>query len=415
MKLRWRIFTVFSLLYCLAYFYRVTMAVLADDISREMSISPAQLGTLSGSFFYAFALTQLPLGPLLDRFGGKRIVVLTGIITTLGVIAFALSHSYPQALVGRILIGIGSASVLMGALRVFTNWFHGDEFGRISGFIIAMGNIGNLAATAPLAWVSNHVGWRPVFLAAACIQAIFLILAHKSVAEHPTLPDAEQPHPSPLNFDGLLEIFANRSYWLISFTAFSWYACYMAVQGLWGGPYLMGVIGLSKVGAGRMLLATSLGFLVGCLFIGEVTEKFTQSPKKTVFFGQAAFLLFMSLFLGPMEHIPLPCLPLVFFLMGLTVSSGVAVYPLIRESFQHRITGTALTAVNFFILLGAATVQQAMGILISRFPKTAQGIFPSVAYHQAFMLPLALIVISTLLFLWVRDPRRSAPAVFSGQ
>jgi hypothetical protein len=116
-----------------------------------------------------------------------------------------------------------------------------------------------------------------------------------------------------------------------------------------------------------------------------------------------------------MEHIPKSLLAPVFFLLGLSVSSGVGVYPLVRESFSHGITGTALTSVNFFVLLGAAIMQQVMGKVISGFPKTPQGTYSSAAYNQAFMLPLALLVISTLLFLWTRDPRRLRASLFSGQ
>lgn len=177
----------------------------------------------------------------------------------------------------------------------------------------------------------------------------------------------------------------------------------------------MEVIGLSKEGAGRILLATSAGFLAGCLFVGDFTEKITRSPKRTMMAGQFLLVLFMSLFLGPMGLLPKPILALVFFVMGVSVSCGVAVYPLIRESFPVEITGTALTSVNFFILLGAAIVQQVMGIIISGFSKTAAGIYPVSAYKQAFILPLALLILSTALFLWTRDTRRSKRALFSGQ
>jgi len=406
MKLRWRIFFIFSMLYALAYFYRVAMAVLAADIASELKITPSQLGTLSGAFFYSFAFTQIPLGPLLDRYGGKRVVILTGIITIFGVLLFSHASSYPLALSGRILIGAGSASVLMGALRVFTNWFEGREFARISGFIIAVGNVGNLAATAPLAIASTYIHWSSIFLIIACIQAVLLIIAQRLVEEHP--PGFERklpPHDSPQQ-SGLREILTTPTYWLISFSAFSWYACYMSIQGLWGGPYLMEVVGLSKSGAGQVLLTTSLGFLAGCLLVGHVTEKLTGSPKLTMIIGQIFLAIIMSLFIGPMAHIPSQFLQPVFFLLGLAVSLGVAVYPLVRESFPHRITGTALTSVNFFILFGAASVQQIMGKIISDFPKTAIGTSPTDAYSRAFILPLALLSISTVLFLWARDPRR---------
>ena len=415
MKLRWRIFTIFSILYALAYFYRVAMAVLADDISSEMSLTPAQLGTLSGAFFYAFAFVQIPLGPLLDRYGGKRTVILTGIITTIGIILFSFSQNYHQALAGRILIGAGSASVLMGALRVFTNWFDAREFGRISGFIIAVGNLGNLAATAPLAIASNLFGWRNIFLAISCFQGLALISAGYLVSEYPERTEVIAHKQASSHLDGIGKILSTPSYWLISFSAFSWYASYMALQGLWGGPYLMEVIGLTKEGAGRILLATSAGFLAGCLFVGDFTEKITRSPKKTMMIGQFLLVLFMSLFLGPMELLPKPILAFVFFVMGVAVSCGVAVYPLIRESFPIEITGTALTSVNFFILLGAAIVQQVMGIIISGFTKTVAGVYPVSAYKQAFILPLALLIFSTALFLWTRDTRSLKKALFSGQ
>lgn len=416
MKRRWRLFAVLSFLYLLAYFYRVSMAVLAGNLSRDLALSAVQLGTLSGAFFYAFAVTQLPLGPLLDRYGGKRIVLLTGLATICGCVLFARATTYPQALLGRILLGTGSASVLMGSLRVFTNWFDRREFGQVSGFIIAVGNIGNLAGTAPLAAAAAAIGWRTTFLAVAGIQAAALLLAQAVVSERPcnTALDGDLQAPAPESLlGGLRQVLATPSYWLLSFLAFSWYANYMAVQGLWGGPYLVDAVGLSAEGAGRMLLATSLGFLVGCLGVGTVTERLFHSPRRTLLCGQLLLLACMSLFLGPAERLPVQILAPLFFLMGIAVSSGVSIYAMIRESFPPAIIGSALTAVNFFILMGAATMQQLMGGIIGRYGKTATG-YPGAAYHAAFLLPISLLALSILLFLRVRDPHPAAKANSAG-
>lgn len=406
---RWKIFAILAALYLLAYFYRVSMAVMAKDLVADLHLSASQLGTLSGIFFYAFALTQLPLGPLLDRFGGKRVVILTGLVTTCGLVVFGLATSYPAALAGRILIGAGSATVLMGALKVFTNWFDRLEFGRISGFIIAIGNLGNLTATAPLALAVSSFGWRITFAAAAVLQIAGIAIAQRLVVETP-LPhnEASQLHnsrtPSPAT--ALRQVFATPSYWLMSLLAFFWYANYMAMQGLWGGPYLMEVLGLTRSRTGFLLLATSVGFLSGCLFVGNISEKVFHSRKKTLLCGQFGLLCCMLLFLGPAEKLSYPLLLALFFLLGLTVSSGVAIYPFIRESFPTHIIGTALTAVNFFILLGAAVIQQVMGFYIERFPKTGTG-YPPEAYHGAFLIPIAGLAIGLCLFLFVKDTFRS--------
>lgn len=406
MTKRWQIFTVLALMYVLAYFYRVSMAVMASDLSLELHLSAARLGTLSGIFFYAFAFSQFPLGPLLDRFGGKRVVLLTGLVTIFGVTLFSLSASFYSAMAGRVLIGAGSASVLMSALKIFTNWFDKQEFARVSGFIIAVGNIGNISATAPLAMAIAAFGWRASFLAVGVLQVLCLLLVQYVVREHPQAgvqEDApQQPPESP--FAGLGAVFKRPSYWLISFLAFFWYANYMAVQGLWGGPYLMEVLGLSRAQAGNCLLATSAGFLVGCIFVGKVSDSVFRSRKKTLLAGQFLLLGFMSMFLGPAEFFPRTLLLACFFLMGIAVSSGVAIYPLIRETFPHHIIGTALTAVNFFILLGAATMQQVMGWYIERSPRGPAG-YPPHAYHGAFLVPVSGLALALVLFAFFREPR----------
>lgn len=403
MTQRWKIFTAFALMYVLAYFYRVSMAVMAKDLAAELVLSAVRLGTLSGAFFYAFGFTQLPLGPLLDRFGGKRTVLATGVATTCGAVLFALAHSWPLLLAGRVLIGIGSASVLMGTLRVLSNWFDSHEFGRISGFMVAVGNLGNLSATVPLAWGVARIGWRASYLVVAALQLLCLFLLKWFVQERPdTSPAPESPHGvSP--FAGFGRVVSTPAYWLISLLAYFWYATYMSLQGLWGGPYLMEAVGLSREGAGTVLLAVSLGFLTGCLFVGAAAERLFRSRKRTIIAGQCLLLACMSIFLGPAERMPQPLLIACSFLIGVAVSSGVSIYPLVRDLFPHAIIGTALTAVNFFILLGAATMQQVMGWYIGRFPHSATG-YPAAAYHGAFLFPMGGLAAATLFFLFLREP-----------
>ena len=61
--------------------------------------------------------------------------------------------------------GEGTASVLMATFTVFSHWYEKQKFGRISGLMIAVGNLGNLSATAPLALAEAGIGWRSSFLA----------------------------------------------------------------------------------------------------------------------------------------------------------------------------------------------------------------------------------------------------------
>jgi sugar phosphate permease len=407
MSKRWKIFAVLALMYVLAYFYRVSMAVVAKDLARELNLDAARLGNLSSLFFYVYAFAQIPLGPLIDRLGGRKIILVSALFTISGTLLFALGTSYPAIVAGRMLMGIGTASVLMASLKIFGNWFSPLEFATISGFMVAIGNIGNMSATAPLAAAVSRFGWRTPFLAVALLQTAVMALVYFLVSDAPGSDKGEREEqcstsPSHGIIEGWRIVTRSPSFWLLSLLAFFWYGNYMVLQGLWGGPYLMDVFAFSRGEAGKILLFTSLGFIGGCLVVGKVSDRVLKSRKWTLIWGQISLLALMTLMLGPAEALSPPLLAAAFFAIGMAVSSGVTIYPMIREMFPAGISATAMTALNFFVVIGAAVVQQVMGFVVGRFPHPA-GSYPAAAYHQAFLVPISGLAVAILLFFFVRD------------
>ena len=401
---RWTIFAVLALMYILVYFYRVSLAVVALDISRELNLTPQRLGSLSGILFYVYGFAQLPLGPMIDRLGGRIVISGCGLLTTVGGILFSQADSFAMAMSARVLIGIGTASVLMATFTIFSHWFSKQEFGRVSGFMVAVGNLGNLAATAPLALAVGVVGWRSSFLIIGIAQALVTALVFAMVRDRPAAPSASTSSTSEKSgmLDAWKEIFGSRDFLLLGAISFAWYGNYLALQGLWGGPYLMDLLHLSREGTGRMLMFTSIGFICGSMVTDTIARRFFRSYKKTLLAGQIFLLLLMSAFLGWAEMIPPYLLGAVFFAIGIAVSSGVMIYPIIRSMFPVRIVGTALTSLNFFVLMGAASSQHLMGIIVGRFERVAGGISPE-ALHAAFLLPIGGLMIAVVLYSFARD------------
>ena len=405
-KKRWTIFGVLALIYILVYFYRVSLAVVAGDISRELRLTPQQLGSLSGILFYVYAAAQLPLGPMIDRLGSRLVISGSGILTATGGILFSQAESLASAMAARVLIGIGTASVLMATFTVFSHWFSKQEFGRVSGFMVAVGNLGNLLATAPLALAVAAVGWRNSFLVIGIVQVLVTMLVFAMVRDRPPRSAASESGTSAIEKTGMMtawgEIFGSRDFWLLGGIAFAWYGNYLALQGLWGGPYLMEVLHLSRASAGTMLMCTSLGFIAGSTVTDSIARRVFRSYKRTLLAGQLALALLMTGFLGWVELLPPPLLMGVFFAIGLAVSSGVMIYPIIRAMFPVQIVGTALTSLNFFVLLGAASTQQVMGIIIGAHEHTTAAA-PSAGFHAAFLLPVLCLALALLLFALARD------------
>ncbi|MBJ6798645.1 MFS transporter [Geomonas propionica] len=402
---RWLIFFILSLIYILVYFYRVSLAVVAKDVSRDLNLTPAQLGSLSSILFYVYAAAQIPLGPMIDRLGSRIVISGCGVLTAIGGILFSQAGNMGQALVARVLIGIGTASVLMATFSLFSHWFTKQEFGKVSGLMVAVGNMGNLAGTAPLALAVAWIGWRNSFLTIGIMQALATVLVFLLVRDRPAVAVEGAGEPAPAKM-GMLEawkrITTNRDFWLLAGLAFAWYGCYLAVQGLWGGPYLMEVLKLTREETGRMLMFTSIGFICGSLVIDSIARKVAHSYKKTFLWGQILLLILMIGFQGPIDHLPPLLLGFYFFCLGLAVSSGVMIYPINRSMFPVSIVGTALTSINLFVLLGAASVQQIMGIVLDAVGKTTPEATVQ-AFHTAFLVPVGVQAVAAALFFFARD------------
>ncbi len=401
---RWKIFSVLASMLVISMFYRVSMAVVSFDLTTDLGLSAAELGVISGVFFYAFACAQIPLGALLDRFGGKIMIFTLGIVTTGGSLLFACASSYPNVVAGRALLGLGTASVLMGALKIYTNWFSPQEFAKVSGFMIAVGNLGSIAATKPLAHIISQFGWRPTFIAAAFVQlavtlAVFLVTSDAPAQKKIISAPAELATRSNnyIIFQVWKLLFASPAFWLVSMMAFFWYANYMVLLALWGGPYLREVVGLNSSAAGTLLLYISFGYICGSLLLGKVIDKLGGSLTTTMVLGQLILLLAMTAMLGPAELVSGTVLSLIFFVIGMASASGVLIYPLARNLVPHHNAATAMTFVNFFLLMGAAAAQHAMGVYIHSFPRGMSG-YPATAYHGAFLMPICGLTVTLILF-----------------
>jgi MFS family permease len=171
------IFLILSSLFVLSMFYRVSNAVIAPNLINDLALNAETLGILGGAYFYSFSLLQIPMGPLLDRIGPRLIIPVFSLIGALGAILFALGESFTAALIGRVLIGMGMACMLMGAMKVFTLYFSPEKFSMLAGIFLSIGTLGSILATSPLAYFTSTIGWRMTFIVAGTVTALSAFLA----------------------------------------------------------------------------------------------------------------------------------------------------------------------------------------------------------------------------------------------
>ena len=396
------VFAVFLFAYFLSYFFRTANAVIAEDLVRDLGLSADALGLMTSLFFATFSLVQLPLGAALDRFGARYVTPALMLSGVLGGLIFAAAPSFAWLALGRALIGLGTAGILMGSLQALSSWFDPARFASIFGMFVGLGALGGLMAGTPLVLLKEALGWRMVFAAGAGVFLLSALLVwglgrNKAGGLARSSPKADEP-------GSFRDIFRSLLFWRIALMNFSMTAALFAYQGLWAGPYLLEAQGLSSVVAGNVLLVLAAGVVTGFFIGGQCADRFGLSRVLTgscvLFIAvQLAFALFS-------QPWPPLLLALGWFIFGLTGSCSLLCLPQVRRVFPPAMTGRAVTAVNFFGIGGSALLQWWLGLLIARFPLTASGTYPVEAYQAAFVLSAALNIVALLMYLPMLKPQQ---------
>ncbi len=376
---RTAIFALFALAYFLSYFFRSANAVIAEDLTRELALSAAQLGLMTSLFYASFALVQLPLGSALDRWGARFVTPGLMLVAAIGSILFGAAQSFGTVALGRALIGVGMAGVLMGAFKMFGAWFPTRRLATVTGWLVGIGASGGLFAATPLAWLNATFGWRQIFLwSALVIAASAALIALGTRNTPPGVPW----HAADTGGGGFGRIFRDIRFWRIAPLNFFVLGTVLAVQGLWGGPYLFDVLRLDPISVGNILLWLGLGVVAGYFTGGWLADRFGMV--RVIVAGAAIFVACQALLVPPGSR-PLFVLRAVYFLLGLTSSLNVILLAQIRLLFPPSMSGRAVTAVNLFGFLGTALIQWWMGLIISAWPPDVAGRYPPVAYAAAFL------------------------------
>ena len=152
-------------------FYRVSTAVISPALVRDLGFTNAQLSDLAAVFFYAFALSQIPIGIALDRLGSRITMFFLSIAAVGGAVLFAFGQTPGHLILARALLGIGMSGNLMVIYALLAVWFPLDRFAFLGGLLVSIGVAGNLLAATPLALLSMSVGWRTSFVIFAAVDA----------------------------------------------------------------------------------------------------------------------------------------------------------------------------------------------------------------------------------------------------
>jgi MFS transporter, ACS family, D-galactonate transporter len=373
-KRRWPIVSLLFVASVINYLDRAAISIALPLISRDFQLTSRNKGLLLSSFFWSYALMQIPIGWCADRFNLRWLYAGAFTIWSFSQGLTGLAGSLTALLIFRILLGVGESIYLPGGTKIVSLLFSSKERGLPSGLFDFGTRTGLVLEGILVPWLLVHIGWRRTFVILGFTALVWIAPWLRVFPRH--LPAADTNVGSTERASSsVVRLLLNRNLLgiCLGFFCFDYY-WYVLVT--WLPDYLVTVRQLSIVRAGFYASLAFLtfgiaepigGWIADSLIRHGWDETATRKGIVTVAFSMGVFLI-------PAMHTP---------------HTGAAIWLLIGASLVGLATGNLLTilqscapakavgiwtgAENFAGNLGGIIAPLAVGFLITSYGSYVPG------------------------------------------
>lgn len=345
---------VAGLAYLVAVTQRTTMGSVALDAAERFDTTARELASLAVLQLIFYAGMQIPVGILLDRFGSRKLLLTGAILMAGGQFLVAASETLPSAVIGRILVGIGDACTFISMMRLANSWFSGRLASQLQQWLATIGQSGQILSAIPFAFLLHATSWSTAFSGAAALSIMVAALVWLVAKENPAT--AGQAMPINQVLANLRKNLRIPTTWLAFFTHFSTQATGTSFALLWGVPFMVSGVGLSRAAAGGFLTL----FVVTNAAMGPVIGLFcARLPKyrqRFVLILVAMIVLaWLAVVLTP-GATPIWLLTILVVVIGVGGPASMIAFDYSKERFPTYELGATNGVINVGGFLAALTI-----------------------------------------------------------
>lgn len=299
---QWGIISQLAVIGMINYMDRATVAIANPLMRQDLSITLPQMGLLLSVFPMTYALSQLPLGILIDRLGPRKLLGAGVALWSLAQGFSGFATGLNQLWVCRFFLGIGEGPSMPAGTKVIKRWFSADQRGSAMGIFTGANHLGQAIAAPVLTGLMVLLGWRWMFIFMGMVgfaSAVVWFLTYKeprdaelSAADHAILVqgDVIPAIAEPMTFAVWKRLFRFRTSWGLFIGVFG--ASYMAgIYATWLPAYLEMTFHLS---IGKTGLTVAIPFTcatIGSVFAGWLADAITRRNHSAFDAGRIVFIV----------------------------------------------------------------------------------------------------------------------------
>lgn len=403
----------------LNYLDRSALSVTNGAIRAEMGLSLGQMGLLLSAFSWSYALAQLPVGGLIDRYRPRAVLAVGVVVWSVAQALCGLVHNFAQFIWARILLGVGESPQYPTAARVVSDWFPVNKRGFPTGVFNAASPLGAALAPPVLSLMLVASGWRAVFVilgVAGLGVALIWWAAYRNTNEVALTKDdraviagevaddtsaADKPAAA-TGFSAWRGLFRYATTWGMILGFFgSVYLNWLYLT--WLPNYLQMERGMDTIHSGFAAFVPFFCGFIGCLVSGYLSDllvRVTGSAVNGRKYLAVAAMLGMAAFTVPAalvqsNALALACISVVIFLANVASVASWALVSAVAPQGQVASLGGLQ---NFGGFIGGALAPIVTGYIV-------QG---TGSFIPALLVGASAVTVSALIYLFV--VRRPIPA-----
>lgn len=276
------VFTVGWLAYASSYCLRKPLGVVKTDLETELSITKIQLGWLDTAFLLPYAVMQMLLGPVGDKFGARRTFGTCLILSGLSMMLFGFikqDNSFIYFFIFLFLNGTAQAQCWPNCMKTLGSWYPDKVRNSVFGIFGTCAFAGGIIGTALAVYLQTSYGWRSAFLTPSIIVASMGVLV---LLFFPQPQEVNMEVPGKEQISGGKNSFKTELTWLqlwkipmlpeVAVAVFCLktvrYCMYM-----WLPMYLLHFLHYSKAQAGMFSTTFEVGGVLGSALIGIILDR----------------------------------------------------------------------------------------------------------------------------------------------
>ncbi len=176
---RWRIAWLLGFGVLVNYFDRVNLSVSHQALYTTFGISTVTFGYLSGAYNWTYAMCQLPIGVLLDKFGIRRIGRIGTFLWCIASLSASITPTIGGFFAARLLLGIGEAPTFPSNAKAVGHWFPAKERSFATSIFDSAAKFASAIGVPILGFILLEFGWRWSFAITGLVSFVYFLFFWK--------------------------------------------------------------------------------------------------------------------------------------------------------------------------------------------------------------------------------------------